>query len=274
MGLTGKLPSVKSMYWSGDLDWRICHFDLKNAELRTRAAITKDKALQAHIAAGDVYSMNALDWYGAKALPRDVLSLDNKALSKWIKANKPEVRQACKVGHLGFQYMAGPKAVYPQFLEQFRDFKFSLCTAIHAAFQRTYARTVEWAHEEQERVAKCGYSEDRICGFRRYYPPRADGQPPPITETSNYPNQTGVAAMIRLAMRKLRKELRWIGKDVRPRMAAQCHDAIDIICHVDDVQNVLTLGTSCIEQTHVIEGESHHFPCDSKVALFWDETEG
>jgi DNA polymerase I-like protein with 3'-5' exonuclease and polymerase domains len=228
------------------------HADKSQLELRVMAARAPDRELQRRLDSGDVYTADAIDWF---QLPPGTTK----------KTLKPEARKASKIIHLGSQYHAGLRAVYQQCLRQDPSITYRMATALHAGFLKTYADTVSYWEAEHAQVLLQGYSEGAVLGGRRYYP-----QPPPVTETANYPIQRTAAEMMNLETIEVWKRLRKVVPTAR--LVFQLHDAVDVECYKRDVRQVISVLEDVMNNaTYSILGRQHTFPIEVKVGEHWSD---
>lgn len=248
--MSGGLPSMRAMYMASE-GKKLVHADWSQQELRVRAAVAADDVLTQNLETGDVYSVDAREWF---RLPKD---FDVKKL-------KPAARKQSKIIHLASAYAAGTETVYMTGLEQDRSLTYQAVSLLHNhGFKQTYHRTVAYWFEEQDRVRKCGYSEGRILGGRRYYP-----REPPITEIANYPVQRTAAEIANLTIIELDERLSAIsGADI----LTQEHDAFTFECWEDDVDQLKAIVTETMEQSRMIAGREMPFPIEIKVGGRWSE---
>lgn len=253
--LGGALPSIRNMYRAAP-GHRLVHGDYSQLELRVRRFVMHDDVLGQHLASGDVYSANAVNWFGLKIA----------AIKKEVEAypNGKAFRKAAKAVHLAKQYAAGDGAVYSQCLAQDRGFRWDMVRRLSQAFNTTYHATAAFWHTEWEAVQKCGYSESRILGRRRYYP-----RTPPITEAANFPVQATASDIANLAMLRLRKELKARFGWKNAHIIIQLHDAFDVECRQEITSDVIQTMRDCMEQEYEIEGQKCQFPVEIKSATYW-----
>lgn len=228
----------------------LIHADYSQLELRVMAAVSGDEILKGAIAAGDVYSEDAIAIYG---LPQD---MDVKAL-------KPKARKAAKQVHLAFQYGAGTPKVYGQVLVEDMDAKYSEVARIHEAMKKRYKGTVDYWFREQKEVLKAGYSESKVLQRRRAYPAE-----PPITEIANYPIQSTASDVMNLAFIRVRNRMKEIPS---ANLVDQLHDALDVEAWEKDADKIQALVQEEMEKPVEINGERYIFPVEIKVATSWDQ---
>lgn len=249
--LSGDLPNMRQQYRAGHGKVLI-HADYSQLELRVMAAVAPDRELQRRLDEGDVYSADARDWF---RLPAD---MD-------VKKVKPAARKQSKIIHLAAQYAAGTPAVYVQALEQDQTMKYEAVELLHKrGFLITYTDTVNYWHEEQERVRRDGYSESRILNRRRVYP-----REPPITEIANYPIQSTASDIANLAMIELDAKLRKYVPGAN--IIVQLHDAFDVEAPASKKHEVGRLMRDVMEQQREINGKKYAFPVEIKCAVFWSD---
>lgn len=238
--------------------YMLVHLDKEQLELQTMSYVSGDSVLRKNLDTGDVYTQDAIQIYGL-----DPLDKEGKPLTK--HTIRKAARQGAKIGHLGFQYGAGTKTLFAQFLADYRNVKYGHVAVTHKRLKEIYCGTVAYWAEEQKRVAKCGYSESRIMRRRRTYP-----REPPITEVANYPIQATAADVMNIESINLWKALK---KHVpSARIIAQLHDALDVECREKDVPTVRRMVDDiCGGQEYLIEGRKCTFPISVKVSTHWNE---
>lgn len=264
--LGGQLPNIRWMYVASP-GHVLYHWDWSQQELRMLHAISGDPVLGQALAAGDVYSFDAHNWFPAQ--------LQAKFGEKWREVNLKKLwsqgRKQCKVGHLAAQYMAGAPAMWTQALMQDRSISFSTMKAIRNLFHSTYAATVSYAESEHKNVLACGYSEGRILQGRRYYP-----APPAITETCNFPVQRTAGEMGALAMLRIWNDFKKY--KVKAVILTNEHDAGTYEVHDDpqtrrDVEDIIM---AAVQGPWKIQGNGGEvemeFPAKGKFAYDWAES--
>jgi DNA polymerase-1 len=177
---------------------------------------------------------------------------------------KKDARKSSKIIHLGRQYGAGKKTTFGIALRQDRSLKWNVCSALCDAFDKRYARTVEWWDEEMERVMKTGYSETRIMNRRRSYP-----RPPANTDTSNYPIQGTAADVKNLALIALDAAL--TKYKMKSRIILDLHDAIYLECPKAEAPTAEKVLVECMEQEHTVEGKKVIFKAEAGRAFRWSD---
>lgn len=225
--------------------------DYSQLELRVMAAVAKDDVLQQFLKTGDVYTEDAKAFF--KLPPETTKDTCDKTM-----------RKAAKIIHLGSQYAAGTPTVYRQALAQDRAMTWQACQLLHNQFKRTYARTVKYWFEEQERVRATGYSESRILHRRRVYP-----REPPITEVANYPIQSTASDIANLALITLDRELKQHVPSAK--ILVQLHDAFYVECRKKDERAVRSILEDVMTIPHVIDGDSYEFPVEIKSSDRWSD---
>lgn len=245
--LSGDLPNVRRLYCAAP-GHVLVHADYSQLELNVRAAITKDEVLEQHLKSGDVYSMNARDWF---KLPPD---MDVKKL-------KPAARKACKIIHLASQYAAGLGKIYVQALKQDRTFSYALAKELHAGFLTTYSRTVEWWKEETERCKKTGYLESRILHRRLVFP-----KAPEITDVANYAIAATAAEIAGMALCAMDYTLPGLAK-----ILTHEHDAFTVECPESLADEVVGIMRKVMEAPVLVEGVNRSFKTEIKVGPSWDK---
>jgi DNA polymerase I-like protein with 3'-5' exonuclease and polymerase domains len=230
---------------------RLVGADRSQFELRIMYAVTGDEALGAALASGDVYTEDAKDFF---SLPPETTK----------HTVKKEARKSAKIIHLGKQYAAGKKTVFQQALKQDKTFKWELNNMLCDSFDRRYCRTVEWWHEELDRVLATSYSETRILNRRRVYP-----RPPAITDTSNYPIQGTAGDIKSLWQLEVRRLLR--------KHCPGAHLVIDLhdFLGIDSPQKYVGDCKRILEDTAnkewEIGGRKHIFPADAEAHFRWSD---
>lgn len=242
--------------------WKLVHADKSQGELRVMAAITQDPALIEALASGDVYTADAKDIFG---LPRHLVKCECKGGCKAPNLHlKKEARHQSKIGHLAFQYGAGLGTFHSQMLESDQTITFRNSMLVFGGMRKKYKRTVEWWFEEQARVLANHCSESRILFTKRSYP-----RPPPLTEIANFPVQTTLADDMNLSLVMLDEQLNQFGDEAH--IIIQFHDAVDVECKPEIVNDVKHVVKVCMEQPRIIEGREYIFPVDLKVGDSWNE---
>lgn len=253
----------------------LVHGDYSQLELRVMAAVAQDPVLERFLASGDVYTQDAIAFFG---LPVTLAKCDCKGGCKAPdKHVKPAARKQSKIIHLASNYRATKPTVFKQALKQMPEIKYSTVVTLHDKFLRTYARTVEWWDEEHERVLRAGYSESRVLHTRRVYPEK-----PEVTETANYPIQATAADVANLAMIALDDALfelfgppcgeipEMYGND-DAGIVTQVHDAFDVDCREEHKQAVIDVMRRCMETPVSVEGRDWVFPVEIKTGRLWSD---
>lgn len=269
--IRGKLPDVRKIYVAapGKL---LIHYDKSQLELRVRAIVMGDRVLESDLESGDVYGMNAKDWFGLdsslnikKEIARlehpELLSPEELLLCKRLKA----ARFNCKTGHLASQYGAGIIKVHQNMLKEDRNAKYIITKNIHEGFRKRYYQTVKFWEEEFARVKKLGYSETLLLNRRRIYA----AEPSP-SDTANYPIQGTAADIITLEFLALRDVIKKKSKHIK--MLSHEHDAITIEAPVKYKDYLLELFEEVSGRAkYVINGRECVFPIESKAGKSWDQ---
>ncbi len=225
--------------------------DWSQLELWMMYAVSKDETLGNNLKSGDVYTADAIDWFG---LPKETTKETCPA----------KMRKGSKVIHLGSQYAAGPPTIHRQALKQDRNFEWAMTRQLHAKFLSTYRRTTEYWKEEHERVCETGYSETRLLQRRRVYP-----REPPPTETANYPIQGTAADITNLATITIDERLT---KEVpSAKLIIQLHDALYVDCRTKDAKKVEEILKESMEVECSIDGGVYMFRTEVTVGDSWDE---
>lgn len=267
----GELPNLRRMY-DAEPGFKLIEADWKQQELHVRGLVAEDEVLLEALK-GDVYTEDAK---GVFKLPPHVkrCKCEGECIDPYDPKTKKgthlknKARQSAKTGHLGFAYGASTPTLYMQFLETDRTVRYSTVETVHHGLKERYHRTVSFWTEEQERVRRLGYSEDRLLGRRRYYP-----REPPITEIANYPIQATAAAITTLAEldldRLIKKEIRKGG------IIGQFHDAllIKVPDRDRDIRMGMNLLKEAMEQKFTIAGRPYVFLTDIKVGYNWADLE-
>ena len=222
--------------------YAIVHADKRQLEIRVMQAVAADMMLLDAINSGDLYSAEARTYFNIPAGEKV----------------KKDARQSAKIIRLGRQYGAGVKTVYAQALRMDRTFTLSRTQLLVAAFDKRYYRTVQYWHEEMERVRSCGYSESRLMGRRRTYP-----RPPELSETVNYPIQATAADMMNLELIALDERLR--ADCPSAHIIIQLHDAIDVECPEEDVPLVERIIDEVMDREWTICGVTRMFGIERKT---------
>jgi DNA polymerase I-like protein with 3'-5' exonuclease and polymerase domains len=230
--------------------------DWSQIELRIRADVMHDRMLANDLAAGDVYTENAKDWF---SLPAHLKRCKCEGGSCVLPDQhvKPDARQSCKIIHLAKQYAAGDRTVHRQAMKQKRDMKFALTKALSSGFNKRYSDTVKFWHEEHKRVCEQGYSESRILNRRRVYPAM-----PSLNETANYPIQTTAADVADLVLIELDRQLK---KHVpSAKIVLQQYDANYVSCPERHGGEVSRIMQDCMQMPVVLEGQTKTYPAAMK----------
>lgn len=222
--------------------YAIVHADKRQLEIRVMQAVAADMMLLDAINSGDLYSAEARTYFNIP--PEEKV--------------KKGARQSAKIIRLGRQYGAGVKTCYAQALRMDRTFTLSRTQLLVAAFDKRYYRTVQYWHEEMERVLACGYSESRLMGRRRTYP-----RPPELSETVNYPIQATAADMMNLELIALDERLR--ADCPSAHIIIQLHDAIDVECPEKDVPLVERIIDEVMDREWAICGVTRMFGIERKT---------
>lgn len=222
--------------------YAIVHADKRQLEIRVMQAVAADMMLLDAINSGDLYSAEARTYFNIP--PEEKV--------------KKGARQSAKIIRLGRQYGAGVKTCYAQALRMDRTFTLSRTQLLVAAFDKRYYRTVQYWHEEMERVLACGYSESRLMGRRRTYP-----RPPELSETVNYPIQATAADMMNLELIALDERLR--ADCPSAHIIIQLHDAIDVECPEKDVPLVERIIDEVMDREWTICGVARMFGIERKT---------
>lgn len=222
--------------------YAIVHADKRQLEIRVMQAVAADMMLLDAINSGDLYSAEARTYFNIP--PEEKV--------------KKGARQSAKIIRLGRQYGAGVKTCYAQALRMDRTFTLSRTQLLVAAFDKRYYRTVQYWHEEMERVLACGYSESRLMGRRRTYP-----RPPELSETVNYPIQATAADMMNLELIALDERLR--ADCPSAHIIIQLHDAIDVECPEEDVPLVERIIDEVMDREWTICGVTRMFGIERKT---------
>lgn len=220
----------------------IVHGDKKQLEIRVMAVVAADNVLQDAINTGDLYSAEARGYF---QIP------DSEPVKK-------SARQSAKIIRLARQYGAGLKTCYSQALKMDRSFTLSRTQLLMSSFDKRYYRTVQYWHEEMQRVAEAGYSESRLLGRRRSYP-----MPPELSETVNYPIQATAADMMNMEILTLDERLR--ADCPSAHIIIQLHDAVDVECPEADVPKVERIMDEVMHREWTFCGVTRMFGIDRKT---------
>jgi DNA polymerase I-like protein with 3'-5' exonuclease and polymerase domains len=182
---------------------------------------------------------------------------------------------------LAWQYATSFETFWVQMLEEDLSITEETAMRVYRALgQRTedgiisghYQRTVEWWYEERDRVRarKKMYSTTRILDRRLYYP--AD---PHLNKLVNFPIQGTLADDVDLWMMALDNPLKGTGElrkfKGEARIIIDLHDAVDIECREEIVNDVAEVVKRTGEQPRWIEGAEWVFKVDLKVGQKWSE---
>lgn len=248
--LNGYLPNMRVMYEAGDR-MQLVHADASQQELRFNVPITGDRALEAALSTGDVYSFDAAQVFG------ELFTKDTN------EKRRKQTRKQIKIVHLAFQYAAGTPAVYTQALVRDRSLSYSKVRAFHNKLKEIYWQTCKYWGTELEKVSNCGYSEGLLLGTRVYYP-----SPPAITETANKPIQTTAAESMALAMCAIEDRL---AKEIPEAYFVNIlHDAFDIECPESKVEQCKKIMKEEMEGPWKLSnGKSVLVPVEIKADKSW-----
>lgn len=248
--LQGTLPNVRALYGAPP-GFVVVHRDFSQLELEVMAEYTGDPVLKAGLAAGDVHSARARDWFG---IP------EGEPVPKAL-------RRQTKIVGFSSQYGAGIETVYSKVLEQDPDADFTETEALFTTFREKHPRIVEFWKTSLEQATTLGYSEAPIMGYRRYYPP---GHTISHTDTSNYPIQGGAAAIANCTMVGIDS---WEGslyarlRAEHPRawLALHTYDSFDVICPEKEAEAVDKLLNECMQGPWQIGDAPKLFKSDGKI---------
>ena len=143
---------------------------------------------------------------------------------------------------------------------------FSRTKMLHGMFHKTYAQTIQYAHDEHSSVTDCGYSEGRILHGRRYYP-----APPPITETCNYPIQRSAGEMGAITMLAIADSIK--REKLPAKILTNEHDAGTIEFKKSKMVEsaLIDIIRAHAEGPWDIEGAKHRFPVSCHTGHTWAE---
>lgn len=230
----------------------IVHADKAQLEIRVMGCVAQDLVLWDAIASGDLYSSEACDYFGLDPATFDV---------KKNKAHKA-ARQSAKIIRLARQYGAGLQTCYGQALAMDRSFTLQRTKVLMEKFDSRYYRTVQYWHEEGQRVKECGYSESRLLGRRRVY-----SRPPGLSDWSNYPIQSTASDIMNQEIIELDSRLAEVrGADI----IMQLHDAVDVECDEKDVPKVEQIMSDVMNRDWTICGLTKPFPVEIKTTYGTD----
>jgi DNA polymerase I-like protein with 3'-5' exonuclease and polymerase domains len=239
---------IREMY-EAEEGYVIIGGDYSQLELRVMAAVAEDKALEAALASGDVYTAEAIEYF----------SLPPNTTKRTIKK---EARKAAKVIRLGRQYGAGTKKAFQIAIREDRSLQFETFLPLIGAFDRRNWRTVQYWAEEFERVSKTGYSATRIMDRRRVYP-----REPDRPDVANYPIQGTAADIKNLALIEVDRRL---SKEVpHAKILIDLHDAIYIETREKDLAKTHRIMKDAMEVEHSIDGRIYSFPVKFKAEKNW-----
>ena len=242
--------NVRSMYVAAP-GFTIIGADYSQLELRVMHAVAKDEALGQALASADVYTAEAIEYFG---LPADT-----------TKATiKPDARKSAKVIRLARQYGAGKKKGFQIAVMINRQMTFLMFIPLMNAFDRRNWRTVAYWEEEMQRVLKTGYSESRIMGRRREYPVL-----PERSEVANYPIQGTAADIKNLALIEVHENLKKYR--MKSRIIFDLHDAIYVEAHKKEIQAVESIMHAAMEKEYLIDGGRYAFPAKFKESECWGD---
>lgn len=242
--------NVRSMYIAAP-GFTIIGADYSQLELRVMYAVAKDEALGAALNTADVYTAEAIEYFG---LPPDT-----------TKATiKPGARKSAKIIRLARQYGAGKKKGFQIAVQVNRQMTFLEFIPLMNAFDRRNWRTVAYWEEEMQRVLKCGYSESRIMQRRREYP-----REPERSEVANYPIQSTAADIKNLALIEVHENLKKY--KMKSRVIFDLHDAIYTEAHKKETRQVEEIMHAAMEKEYVIDGGKYTFPAKFKTSECWGD---
>ena len=242
--------NVRSMYVSAP-GFVIIGADYSQLELRVMAAVAKDDALTEALASADVYTAEAIEYFG---LPTNTTK----------ETIKPGARKSAKVIRLARQYGAGKKKGFQIAVQVNRQMTFLEFIPLMNAFDRRNWRTVAYWEEEMQRVLKCGYSESRIMHRRREYP-----REPDRSEVANYPIQSTAADIKNLALIEVHETLQ--KHNMKSRVIFDLHDAIYVEAHKKETKQVEAIMHAAMEKEYTIDGGRYSFPAKFKTSECWGD---
>lgn len=242
--------NVRSMYIAAP-GFTIVGADYSQLELRVMYAVAKDEALGAALNTADVYTAEAIEYFG--------LSPDTTK-----ETIKPGARKSAKIIRLARQYGAGKKKGFQIAVQVNRQMTFLEFIPLMNAFDRRNWRTVAYWEEEMQRVLKCGYSESRIMQRRREYP-----REPERSEVANYPIQSTAADIKNLALIEVHENLKKY--KMKSRVIFDLHDAIYVEAHKKETRQVEAIMHAAMEKEYVIDGGRYTFPAKFKTSECWGD---
>lgn len=234
---------VRSMYCASP-GKVLVHADFSQQELWVMAAVAGDAELFRRLKSGDVYTADAIDWFG---LP----STTTKATLK------KSARQQAKIVHLASQYGAGVKQVYLQVLAEDRGFTFKGAQLLNKGFTKTYANTVAYWEDEMKRIAASGYSESRVLNRRKVFP-----RLPERSQACNFPVQSTAADISNLAL--LEMDTRFSERK-GVNIVHHMYDSCDAECYTDDVDWVKMVMRECMSAPRKVGDYLLEVPLEFKV---------
>lgn len=216
----------------------LIYFDLSQSEMRMAAYLSGDEAFIQSCESGDVHTSNAKILF-PDAL--DVLTSDPKGKYCPRHGDEGDARSECKCGKpfrdvaknagFGILYQADSETIFKFLRSQGFEVTLHDVEAMFAQIHKVYARYYEFCNENWNYCKQHGHLREFFSQRIRWF-----GWYPSITDTSNYPVQGGIAALMNARLSLIHPRL--------PRgaqFAAQIHDAC-ITEARGDIQLVPELG--------------------------------
>jgi DNA polymerase I-like protein with 3'-5' exonuclease and polymerase domains len=200
----------------------LIYFDLSQSEMRMAAYLSGDEAFIASCESGDVHTANARILFpeADEMLTRDPKGSycprhgDTGSAKAECNCGKP-FRDVAKNAGFGILYQADAETIF-KFLRS-KGFETTL-PYVEAMFQlvhQKYARYYEFCEENLRFCRRHGHLREFFSGRIRWF-----GWFPSITDTSNYPVQGGIAALMNERLGVMHPRL-----PTGARLVAQIHDA-------------------------------------------------
>lgn len=200
----------------------LIYYDLSQSEMRMAAYLSGDENFIASCESGDVHTSNAKILFPDA---RDVLEKDPKGKHCPRHSDEGDAKSECTCGKpfrdvaknagFGILYQADSETIFKFLRSQGFDVSLPDVEAMFAQIHKVYARYYEFCDENWRYCKQHGHLREFFSKRIRWF-----GWYPSITDTSNYPVQGGIAALMNMRLAQLVPRL--------PRgagLVAQVHDA-------------------------------------------------
>ena len=200
----------------------LIYYDLSQSEMRMAAYLSGDENFIASCESGDVHTSNAKILFPDA---RDVLEKDPKGKHCPRHGDEGDAKSECTCGKpfrdvaknagFGILYQADSETIFKFLRSQGFDVSLPDVEAMFAQIHKVYARYYEFCDENWRYCKQHGHLREFFSKRIRWF-----GWYPSITDTSNYPVQGGIAALMNMRLAQLVPRL--------PRgagLVAQVHDA-------------------------------------------------